>query len=310
MLFKEKPIAVVFDWDKTLSPHYQQRVVFKKFGVDEKKFWELTHLRTRAHSHYLQNRCIVEHEYLNTMIDYAKRGTFAGLNNAMLTELGKDIETYPGVEEMFKQLKAEGGIELYIVSGGIRALLLGVPFVADTVESIFAADFADYELDDEGRKVPTPTIHSIVTSVVPTDKTRILNEISKGCKHGNFDPNATLDQDIRRIPFKNMIYVGDGVSDIHAFETVRRDGGFAVAVYNPAEPQFDQAEMLRSNGWVDLIGVADYRPNTTIHDWLLQSVRRMKKRIEDEEIKARAEHLEKVRKHAPQYIHAWTEKKD
>ncbi len=305
-LFQEQPIAVVFDFDKTLSPFYQQYVIFDKFGVDQKQFWALTHLRTRAHTHYLNNRVIVEHEYLNTMIDYARRGIFKGLNNAMLTELGAKIQCYPGVAEMLHLLKAEGA-ELYIVSGGIRSMLRGLPF-ANIIEEIYAADFADYTLDDNGKPSPCETIVSVATSVIPTDKTRILHEISKGCKHGNFDTNATLPQEQRRIPFKNMIYVGDGVSDIHAFETVRRDGGHAVAVYNPEEPQFDQAEMLRSNGWVDLIGVADYRPGTTVQDWLVQKVRRLKKRIVDEEAKQQEEKLDEVRRHAPRFIHAWDPK--
>jgi len=306
MLFKEKPVAVVFDWDKTLSPHYQQSVVFDKFGVDQKQFWALTHLRTRVHTHYLKNRVIVEHEYLNTMIDYAKRGVFKGLNNAMLTELGAKIQCYPGVASMLNDLKAEGA-ELYIVSGGIRSMLRGLPF-ADIFEEIYAADFTDYTLDDDGKLSPCEHIVSVATSVIPTDKTRILHEISKGCKHGDFDTNATLPQEKRRIPFKNMIYVGDGVSDIHAFETVRRDGGHAVAVYNPDEPQFEQAEMLRSNGWVDLIGVADYRPGTTVYDWLLQKVRRLKKRIIEEENEQREAKLKEVRLHSPKYIHAWDPK--
>jgi 2-hydroxy-3-keto-5-methylthiopentenyl-1-phosphate phosphatase len=304
-LFIEKPVACVFDWDKTLSPTYQQRPLFKEYGVDEKTFWELTHTRTRAHQHYTQNRCFVEHEYLNTILDYTRRGVFKGLNNAKLEELGKTIEVYPGVEDFFRKLKEEGA-ELYVVSGGIRSMLKGIPFVKETVTEIYAADFADYELDDLGKKIPKETIQSIVVSVIPTDKTRIMNEISKGCAHGNFDTNATLVQERRRIPFKRMIYIGDGVSDIHAFETVRRDGGFAVAVYNPNEPQFDQAEMLRSNGWVDLIATADFRPGASAHDWVLQKVRRIRDGIKKEEIAVREAELEQVRKVAPKYIHAWS----
>lgn len=304
-LFVEKPVAVVFDWDKTLSPTYQQRPIFKEYGVDEKTFWDLTHVRTRAHQHYTQNRCFVEHEYLNTILDYTRRGTFKGLNNAKLEELGKSIEVYPGVEDFFHTLKDEGA-ELYIVSGGIRSMLKGIPFVKETVTEIYAADFADYELDDKGNKIPADTIQSITIAVIPTDKTRIMNEISKGCAHGNFDTNATLIQERRRIPFKRMIYVGDGVSDIHAFETVRRDGGHAVAVYNPAEPQFDQAEMLRSNGWVDLIATADFRPGASVHDWVLQKVRRIRDGIKKDEVTARETELEQVRRVAPKYIHAWT----
>ena len=303
-LFNEKPVAVVFDWDKTLSPTYQQRPLFEEYGVDEKKFWGLTHVRTRAHQHYMKARCFVEHEYLNTMLDYTRRGIFKGLNNAKLEELGTHIEVYPGVKEMFYTLK-DRGVEIYIVSGGIRSMLKGIDFVKDCVTEIYAADFADYELDDAGNKTDAGTIQSIVISVIPTDKSRILNEISKGCAQGNFDTNATLVPDQRRIPFKNMIYVGDGVSDIHAFETVRRDGGHAIAVYNPAEPQFDQAEMLRANHWVDLLGVADYREHATVYDWILMKTLRLQEGIKKAAVAEREAELEKIRKHAPKYIHAW-----
>lgn len=307
-LFVEKPVAVVFDWDKTLSPTYQQRPLFEEYKVDEKKFWNLTHVRTRAHQHYMQARCFVEHEYLNTILDYTRRGIFKGLNNAKLTELGTKVAVYPGVREMFYELK-ESGVEIYIVSGGIRSMLKGIDFVKDCVTEIYAADFADYELDDEGHRVDKDTIQSIIISVIPTDKTRILNEISKGCKQGNFDSNATLPQERRRIPFKHMIYVGDGVSDIHAFGTVRRDGGHAVAVYNPAEPQFDQAEMLRSNHWVDLIATADYRPGSTAYDWIKMKTLRLQEGIGKAETSAREAELEQVRQYAPKYIHAWGEQK-
>lgn len=308
-LFVEKPVAVVFDWDKTLSPVYQQRPIFEEYGVDEKSFWALTHTRTRAHQHYIGNRCFVEHEYLNTILDYTRRGIFAGLNNAKLEELGKTIQLYEGVEDFFRLLKKEGA-EIYIVSGGIRSMLKGIPFVKECVTEIYAGDFADYELDDKGNKIPSNILESVVVSVIPTDKTRILNEISKGCAQGNFDTNATLVQEKRRIPFKHMIYIGDGVSDIHAFETCRRDGGYAVAVYNPVEPQFDQAEMLRSNGWVDLIATADYRPGTSVHDWVLQKVQRIRDGIKKNEVAMREAELEQVRRVAPKYIHAWTAKEE
>lgn len=308
-LFVEKPVAVVFDWDKTLSPTYQQRPLFAEYGVDEKKFWNLTHIRTRAHQHHSQNRCFVEHEYLNTMLDFTRRGIFKGLNNAKLEELGQKLETYPGVQEMFYELKGLG-VELYIVSGGIRSMLKGIPFVKDCVTEIYAADFADYELDDNGNKIERDSIQSIIISVIPTDKSRILNEISKGCKQGNFDSNATLPQELRRIPFKRMIYVGDGVSDIHAFETVRRDGGSALAVWNPQEPQFEQAEMLRANHWVDLIATADYRDGATAYEWIVNKATRLQTSIVKEEVFQREMRLERVRKHAPKYIHAWGVQQD
>lgn len=304
-LFKERPVAVVFDWDKTLSPVYMQSVLFSHFNVDEKKFWALTHARTKKHSELLGTRVMVEHEYLNTMIDYAQRSIFKDLDNKKLSELGKSLPLYEGVEKLFLKLRSVGA-EIYVVSSGIRTMLKDIPVVKDNVDEIYGADFADYELTDSLHVTPYTRIYSVVNAVIPTDKIRILNDISKGCTQGKFDSNTVVSIDRRRIPFRNMIYVGDGVSDIHAFEIVRRGGGYAMAVYNPNEPMFDQAEMLRANGSVDLIAVTDYRPGSTAYDWLTQKVTRLVEQVRQEESAEEEAKFEAVRKGSPKFIHAWS----
>lgn len=311
MLFTEQPVAVVFDWDKTLSPHYMQRPIFEEYGVDEKEFWKSNRARATANTAISGLQCFVEHGYLNMILDKARDRTFKGLDNAKLSELGQKIELYPGVEDLFRRLKATGA-EIYIASAGIRTMIKDIPFVIDTVTEVYGSEFADYKLDDSGVRIPyVPTkdkpnaIQSVIRVVLPTDKIRILQEISKGCLQGNFDGSVGIRQEERRIPFKRMIYVGDGVSDIFAFDTVRNGGGYAVGVYNPDEPAFEQMEMIRRDGWLDMVGITDFTKDSTVGNWILQKVQHLQAEVRVEQAAARDRKLNDVRAHVPVFVNAW-----
>jgi len=305
MLFAEKPVCVVFDWDKTLSPNYMQKPIFEEYGLDEKSFWKMSNSHAMANSHYLGLKCFVEHEYLNTLLDLARSGVLKDLNNEKLSELGQKIELYPGVKDLFYRLKTTGA-EIYIVSSGIRSMLKDIPVVKECVTEIYAADFADYSLNEKGEIIQkAETIQSLARIVLPSDKIRILNEISKGCKQGNFDACIGLRDNERRIPFKHMIYVGDGVSDIYAFDTVHKGGGLTVGVYNPNDPQFEQIEMLRKDGWLDILGVADFTFNSTVGTWILKKVEQWLFEIRKEQETVKETKLSEIRKHAPTFIHHW-----
>jgi 2-hydroxy-3-keto-5-methylthiopentenyl-1-phosphate phosphatase len=315
MLFAEKPVAVVFDWDKTLSPHYMQKPIFEEYGIDEKAFWKVSNTHAMANSHHLGLKCFVEHEYLNTLLEMARKRILKGLDNAKLSELGQRIQIFPGVEDLFRRLKATGA-EIYIVTSGIRTMLKDIPFVKECVTEIYGADYADYHMDDLGEILPyTPTkdkpraIQSLVRVVLPSDKVRIMNEISKGCLQGGFDACVGIKEEDRRIPFKHMIYVGDGVSDIYAFDTVHQGGGYTVGVYNPTDPQFEQIEMLRQDGWLDILGVADFGPTSTVGTWILKKVGQLQFEISKQKGLAATAELEEIRKHAPAFIHSWGKNK-
>jgi hypothetical protein len=194
-------------------------------------------------------------------------------------------------------------------------MLKDIPFVKDTVTEIYGSDFADYRMDDKGNILPfaetkdkPKAIQSVARVVIPSDKIRIMHEISKGCKQGNFDACVGIKLNDRRIPFPHMIYVGDGVSDIYAFDTVKSGGGYTVGVYNPNDPQFEQIEMIREDGWLDILGVADYTPGATISTWILRKVEQMQYQIRKAEAAAQEAELEEVRRRAPRFIHSWTKK--
>ncbi|MDF6529488.1 hypothetical protein NLO81_26855, partial [Escherichia coli] len=104
-----------------------------------------------------------------------------------------------------------------------------------------------------------------------TTKTRALFEINKGVnKHPEaVSVNSSIAEDERRVPFANMIYVADGPSDIPAFSVARKGGGRTYAVYNPESPRsFEQADNLRADDRVDMLGPADYRAGSPTEMWL------------------------------------------
>ena len=79
-------IAVVWDFDKTLISDYMQGPIFKKYGVDPKRFWkEVNELPAK----YLSEQNVKVNPdtiYLNHFINYTKTGKFKGLNNSLLRE--------------------------------------------------------------------------------------------------------------------------------------------------------------------------------------------------------------------------------
>lgn len=309
-LFPTQKVAVVFDWDKTLSPHYMQRPIFKHYNIDEKRFWERAHYRTRILSQRFQTRCFVEHEYLNLLLD--SRSSFPDLTNTMLYELGKQIEMFPGVGEIFADLHALG-VEIYVVSCGIRTMLQGIPEVSKYVKEIHASEFYDFIINDVGDDFEyerETRIQGIAKCVIPSDKTRILNEISKGSTEGQFDPCLAIPDELRRIPFSNMIYVGDGVSDIYGWDVVKSGGGYTVGVWNPDEPQYHQVEMLRKDGWLDLMSVADFRTGSTAHTWLVSKCNELLAKVPTSVEATCEENLIELRKHAPEFIHKWSKPKE
>ncbi len=221
-------IGLVFDYDQTLSPVYMQdEVLFPAYGIDPKAFW--ARCADLVRNQGFEN----ELAYMKVLLDTLD---FDRPSNARLQALGADLTFYPGLPGMFGELAAgllgpeeqSLGIrvEYYIISSGLKAMIDGSP-VRPHVRAVFGCEYAE---DTAGRiSFPKRVISH-------TTKTQFLFRVNKGLLDLGQDVNDHMDDDLRPIPFENMIYVGDGPTDIPCFNVIRKQGGQAIAVYNPDDP--------------------------------------------------------------------------
>ncbi len=216
-------IGLVYDYDQTLSPTYMQDdVMFPHFGINPASFWK------KCQALVAEEGYDNELAYLKALLDYLN---FDRPTNAQLRELGRNLRFYPGVPEMFGELEAlltpahramDIRLEHYIVSSGLKALIDGSR-LASHMTGIFGCEFAE---DEQGRITFPKRVIS------HTQKTQYLFRINKGLTDPSQDVNDHMPPSLRRIPFPNMIYLGDGPTDVPCFTVVRQYGGQAIAVYN------------------------------------------------------------------------------
>ncbi len=285
-LFYQNVIALVWDFDKTLSPEYMQRPLFEAYDIDDAAFWA----EVNALPAYYAKSGIVMHPdtaYLNHLLSYVAHGRMPGLNNAKLRSFGKEIRLFPGLPEFFPALKgmlsespyrdADIRLEHYVVSTGLAELIRGNAIYPE-IDGLWASEFVEVPAGpgfDAAGKPGAGEISQIAGALDNTTKTRALFEINKGVgKHPDIKVNTTIPEEERRVPFKNMIYIADGPSDIPSFSVVKRHGGKAYAVYNgESDGQFNQVADMHAAGRVNDYGEADYREGTKTHRWLTRQVR-------------------------------------
>lgn len=252
-------IALIFDFDITLSPEFQQQVLFDHWEVDAEAFWgECAVFGKRGYD--------MEHSYMRNMIDYGRRDGKYALTNELLREFGRGVELYQGLSRkegansIFDDLKvllnkkefAEHNIELecYCISGGLKPMIEGA-FEAHELNGYFKEIFAcDFDEDDTGK------LGYIKETVGHTIKTQKIFMIAKGVSPKQGDHPSLVNEVTHRyrVPFENMIFLGDGQTDIPAFSLVNKNGGKSIAVYreekNP-DGSIDEERTLKTylNGY-------------------------------------------------------------
>lgn len=229
-------IALIFDFDITLSPEFQQQVLFDHWGIDAGQFWnECGDLAKRGYD--------MEHSYMRNLIDYGRKDPRYSLTNEMLREFGRGVDLYQGLSRkegansIFDDLKAllqkkeyaEHNIELecYCISGGLKPMIEGA-FESHDLNGYFKEVFAcDFDEDETGK------LGYVKETVGHTIKTQKIFMIAKGVSPKQGDHPSLVNEVIHRyrVPFENMIFLGDGQTDIPAFSLVNKNGGKSIAVY-------------------------------------------------------------------------------
>ncbi len=284
-LFTQNTIACIWDFDKTLIPEYMQSPLFRRYGINEPNFWAETNALME---HYRRRGYTLSGEiaYLNHLLTYVQSGELAKLNNKALRDCGREIKFYPGLPDFFARAKAfarekdayaknEIQVEHYIVSTGLAEMIRG-SIIAPHVDHIWGCEFIESPLQPgflrqkELEITSEAEIAQIGLVIDNLTKTRAIFEINKGTnKNPAIDVNANIAPEDRRVPFQNMIYIADGPSDIPSFSVVKKNGGKAYGVYNPArQDEFAQNDRLRSVGRIDHYGPADYTETSSTAQWL------------------------------------------
>lgn len=247
----KKPIvALIYDFDGTLSPGNMQEFGFiQAVGKTKEEFWKL------SDGIAVDNDASNVLAYMKLMYDEARQAGIP-LRKESFKAFGKHIELFPGVREWFRMVNAYGAskgvkVEHYINSSGLKEIIEGSP-IAHEFKHIYAGTFI---YDGEGNAV-WPGI-----AVDFTAKTQFIFKINKGIfsAHESRMVNASVSDDKKRIPYSNMIYFGDGETDVPCMKIVGMFGGNPIAVYDPSSSRKKAAaEKLRRQGRVKFITPADY----------------------------------------------------
>ena len=262
---KQQPIvAFLYDFDKTLCTTDMQDYAFiPSLGFTPSEFWG------KANEFGWQNRMDGLLAYMYTMIqECAAQGI--KLDRPFLNRCGQSIQLFPGVRDWFARINAFGEslgvqVEHYVISSGLREIIEGSG-IAHEFKQIYACEFYYNETGD----ACWPKL-----DVNFTNKTQFVYRINKGILDVSRDKelNDSMPDDSKRIPFTNMIYMGDGLSDVPCMKMMRAYGGQAIAVYQASNRQ--GVEKLLADGRVDFIFPADYRADTELDRTVRDILRKM-----------------------------------
>lgn len=265
ILAKQTVVAICYDFDKTLSPKDMQEFgLIEKLNCSPEGFWR--------EAGELAEREGMDHILAYMLLILKKSAEGAAVTRGDFRRLGRDIELYPGVESWFRRIgraaKSAGvEVEHYIISAGLKEIVEGTS-IAKNFAGIYASSFL-YD-GDEKPYWPCQVVNY-------TTKTQYLFRISKGCCDlGDEDSvNEFMPEEARRIPFTNMIYIGDSVTDIPAMRVVKNGGGTAVGVYDPAAQSTDRVQKLLLDGRIDFLMPADYTEGSALEKLVTKVLRKM-----------------------------------
>ncbi|MDO4748811.1 MAG: HAD family hydrolase [Eubacteriales bacterium] len=244
----DKPIvAIMYDFDKTLCTKDMQDYNFiPSLSMTSSDFWAAANgFGTDEHMDSIL-------AYMFMMIKKSKEKNIPLLRETLVNN-GKGIELYPGVVEWFDRINQFGAligvsVEHYIISSGLKEIIEGSG-ISKKFKEIFACEFY---YDETGHAVWPKT------AVNYTNKTQFVYRINKGVLDvaNDVDLNRSMPDDSKRVPFNNMIYIGDGLSDVPCMKMMKAYGGQSIAVYTDANKE--KVEQLLIEDRVDFIFPADY----------------------------------------------------
>lgn len=260
---QQATVALIYDFDGTLAPGNMQEYDFiPAVGKSNKEFW------SEANSLAEEQDADGVLTYMWRMIQEA-RSKGLSLRREAFRESGRKVQLYHGVREWFDRINrygADHGVRVvhYINSSGLKEIIEGTP-IAGEFRKIYACSFL-YDVDG--------IAYWPAVAVNYTNKTQFIFKINKGVE-SVYDAqlvNRYVEEEKRPVPFRHMIYVGDGTTDIPCMRLVKNYGGHSIAVYNPDQKgaRKELNTLIRDNR-VNHVCPADYTEGSEI-DQLVRAI--------------------------------------
>ena len=262
---EDRPVvAICYDFDKTLSPDdMQAQGYIQAVGYNVADFW------IESNGLAQENDMDQNLAYMYKMIEKAHGRVL--FTQETLRDYGSQVSLFPGVEDWFRRIQAYGAdhgviVEHYIISSGLREMIEGTSVArSGAFKRIYASSF----YYDQGGVACWPA-----QVVNYTNKTQFLFRIEKGVLDIN-DPcvNDSFSPEEIRVPFRNMIYIGDSDTDIPCMKLVTAYGGHSIGVYNADTGDKAKVYKMMRDGRVRYYAPADYSEGTEL-DTLVKAILR------------------------------------
>ena len=275
---KINKIAIMYDFDKTLCTKDMQEYTFiPNLGIKPIEFWK------EADTLRISNKMdsVLAYMYLmNSMMQKNNKK----LTRKYLNDMGKNIELFSGVNEWFNRInkfakKHNMEVEHYIISSGLKEIIEGSS-IGKYFKCIYASEFY---YDNNGEAVwPRLAINY-------TNKTQFLKRINKGVLDvsDNYNINRKMDEADKMISAENMIYIGDGITDVPCMKLTKDSGGVSIAVYT--EKNFETVKKLKNDDRINYIASANYTENSKLDIIVKKTIESMSINNELKELKETTE---------------------
>lgn len=259
---KNPVLAICYDFDKTLSPDdMQAQGYIQSVGYDTAQFWK------ESNSMAVENDMDNNLAYMYKMVQESE-GNFI-FNKKTLAEYGEKVKLFNGVNDWFERIREYGKehnviVEHYIISSGLKEMIEGTKIAkSGAFEKIYASSF--YYNERGVAKWPAQVINY-------TSKTQFLFRIEKGVLDIN-DPgvNDYFSPEEMRVPFRNMVYIGDSDTDIPCMKLVNTYGGYSIGVYNPNTQDKTKVYKMIEDKRIKYFAPADYSEGLEL-DCIVKSI--------------------------------------
>ncbi len=273
-------LAICYDFDKTLSPNdMQAQGYIQSVGFDVDKFWEESNIMAR------ENDMDSNLAYMYKMLKEAEGNLI--LSRKALAEYGARVKLFRGVEEWFSRMRKYGResgviVEHYIISSGVKEMIEGTR-IAGEFDAIYASSFY---YNERGVAVwPAQIINY-------TNKTQFLFRIEKGVLDVN-DPgvNDYFPPERMRVPFRNMVYIGDSDTDIPCMKLVNINGGHSIGVYDPVTGDKTKVRRMIRDNRIRYFAPADYSENSELDQLLKRIIKKTAayEKLEEDAVRCKKE---------------------